>query len=129
MARASAALTDGGGGFVLSLDPGTYDLSIQPSSDTGFAWLVRPNVAVAQSKDLGSLSLPLPVVHRGRVTAPSVGAVRGALLRAYIYMDQTPAYTSDPSAARSVLAIAETRANDEGRYELLLPAELESQLP
>jgi hypothetical protein len=75
-------------------------------------------------EDLGSLALPLPVSYRGRVTAPDTGNVGGALIRAYIHMNAEGAYTTDPVQAAALLQIGETRSDDAGAFELLLPSQL-----
>jgi hypothetical protein len=51
-------------------------------------------------------------------------AVPDALIRAYLYMDAEGLYTSQASAARSVLEIGEARADENGRFELLVPSSL-----
>jgi hypothetical protein len=123
--RASATTVDDDGRFSVLADPGTFDVSIRPPAETRFAWLVRPNVSVAQpGKDLGPVRLPLPVRYHGAVTTAATGLVPGALIRAYIFMDQTPSYTADPSLARSVLQIAETTSDDWGEFDLYLPSQI-----
>ena len=89
------------------------------------------------SQDLGRLILPLPIVYQGAVTIPGASTAEGspdsmsvpnALIRAYVYLDQNGAYTAEPDdpqrGARSALQIAETRADDQGRFRLLLPSRL-----
>jgi hypothetical protein len=123
--RASITTIDDDGRFSVLADPGTFDVSVRPAGDTRFAWLVRPNLSVAQAdKDLGDMRLPLPVHYQGSVTTAK-RAVPGALIRAYIYMDSTPSYTGDPSLAASVLQIAETSSDDQGNYDLYLPSTID----
>jgi hypothetical protein len=125
--RASTATLDDDGGFEVLADPGAFDVSVRPPAVTRFAWLVRPNVSVDwPGKDLGNVRLPLPVHYHGSVTAAEAanGVVPGALIRAYIFMNQTPSYTPDPSLARSVLQIAETTSNDRGEFDLYLPSQI-----
>lgn len=122
--QAVNALVGADGSFVLRSDPGTFDLSIRPDSQSGFAWLVRPNVAVAKSlHELGELTLPLPVVYHGDVQVPGEVVVPGALIRAYVYLTEA-GYSADPSEAHSVLQVAEARADANGAFSLLLPAKL-----
>ncbi len=60
-------VVSGDGSFTVPVHPGTLDVSIRPGDATGFAWLVRPNVAVENGiHDLGSVGLPLPVHGRSR---------------------------------------------------------------
>jgi hypothetical protein len=122
--RAATATVVDRGGFSFGSDPGIFDVSVRPGSGTGFAWLVMPNLEIRSRTILEQLNLPLPVAYRGVVKSDAIGPLPGALIRAFIYLDQAPSYTSDPLTARSVLQIAETRSGDDGGFDLLLPAEL-----
>lgn len=127
--RASSEVVDEHGLFTLRTDPGIFDVSVRPQDGTGFPWLVRSNVQVQSGReDLGQMKMPLPVVYTGQVSVVPQGStsvtVPGALVRAYIFMDSQQAYTSDPDTATSVLPIAETRADNDGKFKLLLPAQL-----
>lgn len=124
--RAGVATTSVQGGFRLSADPGTFDVSVRPPQAARFAWLVRPNVQVSETMDPLSMVLPLPVRYRGTVTTPELaeGTVGGALIRAYVYMDGDLGYTSEPGEAASVLQIGEVLASEDGEFELLLPSRL-----
>jgi len=129
--RSSAGEVGDRGEFSLKTDPGTFDISVRPDPNTGFAWLVLPNVAVTSSSSgvsLGRINMPLPFSYGGTVTESDTGrAVPGALIRAFIYL-KGGAYTDDVSVADSVLQVAETRAGKEGLFDLLIPAEL-NRLP
>ncbi|HMJ10776.1 MAG TPA: hypothetical protein VK524_05180 [Polyangiaceae bacterium] len=123
-------VTETDGYFSIEADPGVFDMSVRTPDDAGFAWLVRPQLAVTEQwQDLGQLTLPLPVLYRGTITAAETGLVPGALIRAYIYVDaggnvQNPTAGSDMNL-KSVLQVAETRARDDGTFELRLPARLQ----
>jgi len=126
--RASSGSVSDSGDFDLKTDPGTFDITVRPNIDTGFAWLVMPNVSITDPSGigLGPLTMPLPVPYRGTVTVPGIDApnpVPSALIRAYIYLKGSD-YTGDSSKADSVLQIAETRANSDGAFTILVPAEL-----
>jgi hypothetical protein len=94
--------------------------------------------------------LDYPVIHQGqlRVTdascaSPETCVLPGALVSAYVLIDDEGEVITDPAAlprcttitdpvdsitmrcARAALKVAETRANDMGRFELLLPVALE----
>ncbi len=122
-------VTDEQGYFSVEADPGWFDMSVRTPDDAGFAWFVRPRVLISEeSYDLGAVTLPLPVVYRGTVTAEAE-SVPGALIRAYVYVDsdgtvQNVSAESD-MRLKSVLQVAETRARDDGTFELRLPASLE----
>jgi hypothetical protein len=125
--RASAGGVGGNGEFALKADPGTFDITVRPNTDTGFPWLVMPNFPVTSiSAGLGRLGTPLPVSYRGTVTVPGADGptpVPSAVVRAYIYLKGSD-YTADSENADSVLQIAETRAGTDGAFNLLVPAEL-----
>ncbi len=122
--QAVTAVVGSDGSFILQSDPGTFDLSIRPESQSGYAWLVRPNVAVNNPlHELGELGLPLPVVYKGKVSVPGNVVVPGALIRAYVFMTDQ-GYADDPEDAQSVLQVAEARAEADGSFTLLLPAKL-----
>lgn len=125
--RASAGAVSSKGDFNLWTDPGTFDITVRPNSDTGYPWLVMPNVPVTSiTAGLGTLSMPLPVSYRGTVTVPGADGskpVPSAVVRAYIYLKGDD-YTPDATNADSVLQIAETTAATNGAFSLLIPAEL-----
>lgn len=125
--KASSGIVGESGQFSLEADPGVFDFSIRTAENTGFAWMVRPNVEVqAGVHDLGAMTLPLPVVYQGLVTVPGETApspVPGTLIRAFIYLNES-GYTEDRAGAKSVVQIAEARADSTGKFRLLLPANL-----
>lgn len=130
--RASASDVSGNGDFALKTDPGTFDITVRPNSNTGFAWLVMPNILVdspTAGVSLGTIRMPLPFPYHGTVTAGGTetpNVVPGALVRAYIYLkgDQ---YTPESGEADSVLQVAETRTDKDGAFDVLIPAELNRQ--
>ncbi|HEY4159965.1 MAG TPA: hypothetical protein VGM29_17760 [Polyangiaceae bacterium] len=144
-ARASSDIVVDSGAFKIWSDPGTLDLSVRPQAGTGFPWLVRPSIGVASTAytsglNLGAMQIPLPVPYQGTVEisdgsgAGTLGA--GALIRAYVYVQATQHasstsvnYTADPTSAQFVLQVAETRADDVGHFELLIPAKLNTSGP
>lgn len=129
--RAASGVLFESGSFAVAADHAVFDLSVRPRADSGFAWFVRPNVAVAADAtqvSLGHLALPLPVAYIGAVSSSAGLSHGGALLRAFLFMDASRNFVNDPAAARTVVQVAETRADAEGRYQLLLPEALEAQL-
>ena len=116
--RASSGESDASGRFELFADGGSFNLSVRPGSETGLAWLVRPNVPVMSgsgSLDLEQLVLPLPVSYHGEVrVAGSTAIVPGATIRAYVPVD----------ASDTVVQVAEATSNDAGDFQLLLPTSL-----
>jgi hypothetical protein len=128
--RASSAVSASEGTFQIFADPGVFDLSVRPEPESGFAWLVRPNVTVlpasAQSQqELGTLRMPLPVRYTGAVNSLNLGGrVADALIRVFAFLDDEGVVIERGSEAYSVLQVAETRADADGRFELLLPSTL-----
>jgi hypothetical protein len=128
--------------------PAYFDMSVRTLDGSRFPWFVRTGVAVESDLDLGQLSLPLPIVQQGVVDIPNGPAekptpVAGALVTAYVLRNDLGAYVQDPAGLksctsvgsgprepgtrciRSVLQIGETRAGNDGSFELVLPASVE----
>jgi hypothetical protein len=123
--RAQGTVSQDDGSFEVMCDPGTFDLWVRPESSSGFAWFVRPGVQVeAPGVDLGNVRLPLPVVYHGTLTSGDVAWLSSALVRAYAYLEGAK-LTNDPSKATAVIQIAETRTDEQGRFNLLVPASFE----
>src|SRR6478609_8970547 len=124
--RSSSDVVDERGNFVLPVDPGHFDITLQAPEGLGFGWFVRPGVQVGERNvELGVLSLPWPWRLSGTASITIDGQsqpLASSAIRAYAYLDKNLAYTRDPEQAVSAIEVAETRADDQGRYELLLPA-------
>jgi hypothetical protein len=138
--------SDGGQGQFIG--GASFDLSARPPDGSRFPWLIRSGVFVSTDVALGQLTLPLPIVHRGVVQIPQPDSeplsVPSALIRAYVMRDDTGAVIRSPGGLascasssstgstgpaarciRSVLQVAETRAANDGTFELVLPSELQ----
>jgi hypothetical protein len=124
--RASSALVDDTGRFVMQADPGTFDVSVQASESLGFGWFVRAGVQVGdKTLDLGHVNPAVPSVVTGVAKlADATSPLSAAAIRAYVYLDKNQAYTRDPKQAVSVIEVAETRAADDGSFRLLLPSSI-----
>ncbi|HYQ18097.1 MAG TPA: hypothetical protein VEQ58_20125, partial [Polyangiaceae bacterium] len=124
--RASSGLVDVHGNFALQVDPGRFDITLQAPEELGFGWFVRPGVQVGERNlELGSLPLPLPWALTGTASIMLDGEAQplvSTAIRAYAYLDKNQAYTRDPEQAVSAIQVAATRADEAGRYRLLLPA-------
>jgi hypothetical protein len=123
----------------------TFDVSVRPQDGSGLPWMLKTGVTVSAPVDLGLLRVPLPVIERGAVqilvgpSDPPV-SVGGALIRAYVIRDASGDPVIDPEGLpdcstsggtsagkvsrciRSVLQVAETRAADDGTFDLVLPS-------
>lgn len=129
--RATSVSLDEEGSFMVAADSGVFNMTVKPEPESGFAWLVRPNISVLPFsldlafQDLGDMRLPLPVRYHGSVESLSLGGVvPDALIRAYVYLDEKGALTSDAADATAVIQVGEARADADGKYQLLLPSEL-----
>ncbi|HEX2875169.1 MAG TPA: hypothetical protein VHP33_28150, partial [Polyangiaceae bacterium] len=126
--RASTGLVDDAGKFAVNADPGRFDVSVQAPESLGFGWFVQPGAQVRDANlDLGIVTLPVPSVLSGE-TRVSVGGVEvplaSAAIRAYAYLDKDLAYTRDAKQAVSVVQVAETRADENGTFHLLVPSSI-----
>ncbi len=121
-----------------------FDLSVRPPDGSGFPWFVDPGVTVSADIDFKTLAIPLPIIQRGVVevlqgTTAEPVSVPGALIRAYVLRDNlgavvdspgtlssctSPGATSAARCIRSALQVAETRADGDGTFMLVVPASL-----
>lgn len=128
--RATSVSLAEDGSFSVFADAGVFNMTVKPEPESGFAWLVRPNITVPAfdsepAKDLGDLRLPLPLRYEGVVESLALGGVvPDALIRAYVYLDKNGALTVDAAQASAVIQVGEARADADGEYQLLLPSEL-----
>jgi hypothetical protein len=126
--RPGAGLVDSAGQFVVNADPGRFDLTVQAPESLGFGWFVRPGVDVAERNvDLGSVTLPTPSVLSSTALVTVNGAevpLASAAIRAYAYLDKNLAYTREAKQAVSVVQVAETRADENGTFHLLVPSRI-----
>ncbi|HEX6275645.1 MAG TPA: hypothetical protein VFZ53_21535 [Polyangiaceae bacterium] len=127
--RTSSDLITPDGGFEVPVDPGLYDFFVQPEARARYPWLVLPAVQVPTGGlNLGRRRVSPPFVYRGEVLVDAtMTRVPGALIRAYVYVTAAGEYTSDPTASAAVVPVAETRADDNGAFELLIPASLDKR--
>jgi hypothetical protein len=124
--------TDSDGQLRLTLPSGQdFVFTVKPPDGSGYPWLVRQVLTKSDSGDTDPTSVnlkaiiqPLPVVYQGKVRVPiSDGLVEvpNALIRAYAY--QSADGPVDSSAeAQFVVQVAETRADDKGWFDLLVPS-------
>jgi hypothetical protein len=127
--RSNVDVIDTQGDFGLKLDPGTFDLRIEPDATTGLAWFVKPKVSVGAGldSDLGRVVLPLPVVYHGRLTTIDDGiqtTVPSALIRAYVYLDANGELTTKFEDATVAVQVAETHADTTGSFSLFVPSSI-----
>jgi len=128
--RSRFGQVDAQGDFFFGIDSGTYDFRVEPDPGTGFAWLVHPQVTIAESvgeKDLGGLRVPLPIVYRGQITSgssESQAIVPSALIRAFVYLARDGKVTPQPTEGAVAVQVAETHSDSAGNFTLLVPAKV-----
>ena len=117
--RSQEAVSSDLGTFAMSVDSGLYDMHVKMSSETGFAWLVEPELVMSEvSGDLERayrLDPPIPV--RGVIRASDGEVVPNALIRAYVF-------ASAEGGASRPIQVAETMAGEDGSYRLLIAPRL-----
>jgi len=123
-ARSIETITDERGNFAIGVDYGYYDLSLRPSSDTGFAWSYITNREVtereADGAGLGPLVLQSPVLYGGTLVSMRGNPVQNATVDAYAVI------MSIDGTSRAV-QVGSTSSDDQGRFELLLPPTLDGE--
>ena len=123
--RSAQTTTDVEGAFDLPLDIGSYDLIAKPPEGTGFAWQVLKDVKIGNrdSSFRRSLELSAPVPVEGSIRIAAVDATAetatgpaGAEIRAFAVIDDI----DDFEGGKRSVAIGRTKADEEGRFLLLL---------
>lgn len=101
------------GDFAMSLDIGLYDLQVKVPAESGFAWLVEPELVM--SLDRGDLQreyrLEPPIPVYGVVRNSNGEAVPNALVRGYLLSS---------GASPLPLQAAEAVSGEDGSYRLLI---------
>ncbi|HHH30151.1 MAG TPA: hypothetical protein ENK57_17660 [Polyangiaceae bacterium] len=125
VSTSATAVTNADGGFDVALDPGDYNLSLQPAPASRLPWAVlsRLNVPAVENQSTPNLNVTIshPVVMSGRVVDPEGFAISDARIRVWLApADPDPEDEQMPG----VLQVAETVSDGSGRYTLLLPASI-----
>ncbi len=123
--RPGSGYTDDAGAFAITVDPGSFDMAVQPRTDRALPWLVRSRLKVPND-GLGVMAVSLPVPIAGVLRDPQDNVVQQALLRVYAPLDKTGAAVLAPTLnspeVAGVLQVAETRTDESGRFLILLPS-------
>jgi hypothetical protein len=123
--RASSGLVGSDGLFAFEADAGIFDFRVEPDPITGYGWLVQPRVSFpATGGAISELRVPLPVVYQGTVTLDDPATpspIPGALIRAYIFVSEDGTFSAKPVEGGAAVQVAETRADEDGNYTLLIP--------
>lgn len=112
--RSEETVSNALGAFVMSMDSGLYDMHVKVPSESGFGWLVEPELIMDLDAGLVARSYELvpPIPIDGVVTSADGLPVAGALLRAYVL-------SGSGSDARQV-EVAEAVSDADGGYRLLI---------
>lgn len=112
--RSEEAVSDALGAFVMSMDSGLYDMHVKVPPESGFGWLVEPELIM--DLDAGQVTrryqLVPPIPIDGVVTSADSLPVADALLRAYVL-------SGSGSDARQI-EVAEAVSDADGGYRLLI---------
>lgn len=113
--RSVDASSDENGAFTLAVDPGLYDLVLEPQPTSGFA----PYVLLSQAFREGAaprqdtnITLEEPYVITGRVSFSGSEVVSGLAVRAYTI------------ASGRLISLGRSGVDADGNYQLLLPTQL-----
>jgi len=116
--RSQEVVSDDRGDFAMSVDTGVYDVQVKLPAESGFAWLVEPELRM--SLDEGDLRreyrLEPPVAVDGIIRNSDGEAVPNALVRGYFF-DQS-------SGGTRPLQVAEVVSGEDGTYRLLITPRL-----
>lgn len=127
--RQSASTADDTGSFDMEVDPGTFDITVQAPTGTGFSWLVLPATVIAPidptrpGAPLGSLELPSPAVIVGTARLQGIPA-SSSVVRAFL-----PLLDEESGAPARVVAIGEVVTDADGRFVLPLPPTIARDAP
>lgn len=110
--RTSESVTDETGRFALLLDVGSYDLFMRPGVETGFAWIVAPDLAVGavDSTLISHYQVTAPVPVHGVVRDANDVELAGLEVRAFAL------------SGERYVEVGRSRIDEDGSYEVLLPA-------
>ena len=116
--RTAGGLVGERGHFSFNADPGFFDLIVQPDPSTRFGWYVFSGVELPIGASIGTITVPAPVAYSGTVRRGSTEKVTvpNALIRAYADSNGEP--------GGAVVQVAETWADEQGNFTLLIPRQL-----
>jgi len=119
--RSEISGTNEAGEFAFHVDPGPSDLTVRPTDQSGFPWLVRPRVqvGVATGVQFNELTLPNPAVLRGTVTDPYGAPTPNVVVNGW-----RPVQNEGGTAPTTVIQIGSTTTDEKGHYILILPASI-----
>lgn len=113
--RAGATTTDVDGSYTLTLDHGTYVLSIRPLDGTGLPWWTEafPIDNGAVSVSASPVAIPAPIHANVQLVDPSGNAIVNAIVRVYTSPDAGAGGTGPVEIGHSI-------TDDTGNFDLVL---------
>ena len=116
--RSQEVVSDDLGDFAMSVDTGVYDMQVKLPAESGFAWLVEPELRT--SLDEGDLRreyrLEPPIAVDGVIRNSDGEPVPNALVRGYFF--------NPSSSGTRPLQVAEAVSGEDGNYRLLIAPRL-----
>ncbi len=114
MHRTQEVVSNSVGAFSMSVDEGVYDLHVKVPSETGFPWLVEPDLSMTAVRgDLErAYRLVPPIAIRGFVRASDGSPVADAPIRGYMLLE------AEGQARR--IQIGEALSGEDGSYQLFI---------
>jgi hypothetical protein len=118
--RQQTATTDAHGAFSMQLDPGTYDVVVQPANGTGFPWTTLSSQVVVGGETLvlQPVVVPLPQVFDVVLHDPGDNPLVRTLVRAF--KSASGATPSAPGTPPPMIEIGNGITDIEGHLTLLL---------
>jgi hypothetical protein len=123
--------TDSNGNFSAQIDPGLYDITVQPVEGSRFPWIVDTTLTFPppnNAKPL-NLSVPAPALMSLTIQDSTPSPVQQALVRAYAFVPCTPSVatgmTTEPCNDVAV-QIGEAVTDANGSFEMYLAPPTES---
>lgn len=114
--RPGRARTDARGRFTMDLDPGPYDIVVEPQLGTGFPRVIRPTTVQSAPQDLGTIEVPPPVRVSVTFRDPNPSVAGNPIVRATVRVFAQR--VSSPTGA--LIEIGRAMTNESGTCEILL---------
>ncbi len=119
----ASTTTGADGRFILSVDPGQYDLGIFPPAGSMLPLVWETGEEVQSNLDLGELTVPRGALVFAKVSSPDGQPRPGAQVQLYSLSPAAHCPSSEPSCLPTPRQAAAGTADGSGEAQLLLPAE------
>jgi len=118
--RAQTTTTDATGAFSMPVDPGTYDVVVQPANGTGFPWTTLSTQVVAPGKTLAlpPMVIPLPQLMDVVLHDPGDNPLVQAIVRAFA--PASGAVPATPGGPLPMIEIGSWMTDTSGHLTMLL---------